>query len=113
MTDGSDRDSLTPDTALRRLADAGDEYSTFFEHGCLSVGIYKPVGTDRQKPHKRDEIYVIIAGRGDFVTAGERRSFEPGEVLFVAAGAQHRFENFDDEFSTWVFFYGPEGGEES
>jgi hypothetical protein len=24
---------------------------------------------------------------------------------------EHRFENFSDDFGTWVFFYGPEGGE--
>jgi hypothetical protein len=23
----------------------------------------------------------------------------------------HRFENFTDDFGTWVIFYGPEGGE--
>ena len=38
--------------------------------------------------------------------------FERGEVLFVAAGVEHRFENFSDDFSTWVLFHGPEGGEE-
>jgi hypothetical protein len=25
--------------------------------------------------------------------------------------AVHRFENFTDDFSVWVMFYGPEGGE--
>jgi hypothetical protein len=24
----------------------------------------------------------------------------------------HRFEDFTEDFSTWVFFYGPVGGEE-
>ena len=23
----------------------------------------------------------------------------------------HRFEEFSDDFATWVMFYGPEGGE--
>jgi hypothetical protein len=30
----------------------------------------------------------------------------------VAAGVQHRFEEFSDDFATWVIFYGPEGGEQ-
>ena len=31
--------------------------------------------------------------------------------LFAAAGATHRFENFSDDLTVWVLFYGPEGGE--
>ena len=34
-----------------------------------------------------------------------------GQVLFVPAGIEHRFEDFSDDFSTWVIFYGPAGGE--
>jgi hypothetical protein len=34
-----------------------------------------------------------------------------GEVLFVATGVKHRFIDFSDDFATWVFFYGPKGGE--
>jgi hypothetical protein len=32
-------------------------------------------------------------------------------VLFAAAGAVHRFENFSGDLTVWVMFYGPEGGE--
>ena len=49
--------------------------------------------------------------RGVVVTEGERVRFEPGAVLFAAAGVEHRFENFTDDFATWVLFYGPRGGE--
>lgn len=28
-----------------------------------------------------------------------------------SAQAVHRFEEFSEDFATWVFFYGPEGGE--
>jgi hypothetical protein len=31
--------------------------------------------------------------------------------LFVPAGAEHRFEDFTDDLTVWVVFYGPEGGE--
>jgi mannose-6-phosphate isomerase-like protein (cupin superfamily) len=54
---------------------------------------------------------VVAAGSGWFVSAETRRPFEAGEVLFVPAGVVHRFEDFSDDFATWVFFYGPEGGE--
>ena len=33
------------------------------------------------------------------------------DVLFVEAGQPHRFENMSPDFSTWVIFWGPEGGE--
>jgi len=77
----------------------------------MSVEIYRPVITDKQTPHTQDELYVIISGSGDFFNAGDRYAFQPGDVLFVPAGAEHRFENFTDDFATWVIFYGPLDGE--
>lgn len=94
------------------LADSGgSEFVEVFRRGELSVEIYKPTEVDRQKPHSRDEIYVVISGTGYFVNGGRRHPFVPGEVLVVPAGTEHRFEQFTAEFSAWVFFYGPEGGE--
>jgi len=105
-------DRLIPASALAKLAAAnGPEFTLLFRHGSLEVEIYRPVQVDRQTPHTRDEVYVVIAGTGTFVRGAERQPFEPGEVLFVAAGVEHRFEGFTDDFATWVFFYGPEGGE--
>jgi mannose-6-phosphate isomerase-like protein (cupin superfamily) len=77
----------------------------------LEVEFYRPNKTDRQQPHDRDEVYVIASGSGFFVNGDQRQQFETGEVLFVSAGVTHRFEEFTDDFSTWVFFYGPVGGE--
>jgi hypothetical protein len=31
--------------------------------------------------------------------------------LFAPAGLVHRFEEFSDDFATWVVFWGPKGGE--
>jgi uncharacterized protein YjlB len=42
---------------------------------------------------------------------GQTVSFEKGDFLFAPAGVKHRFEDFSDDFLTWVIFYGPEGGE--
>jgi mannose-6-phosphate isomerase-like protein (cupin superfamily) len=102
---------LTPEAALAELAASGQDYLVLFRHGTLEVGIYKPVQVDRQSPHTRDELYVVVSGSGAFVLDGDRRPFVPGDVLFAPAGAPHRFEDFADDFATWVFFYGPEGGE--
>ena len=93
------------------LAGSSADYVTLFAQGTLEIEIYRPVGVDRQQPHKKDELYVIIAGSGTFVHGGQRSAFHEGDTLFVKAGVPHRFEDFSPDFATWVFFYGPEGGE--
>lgn len=102
---------LNPQEAIDRLASENSPFLTLFEHGTLSVEIYKPEKVDHQQPHERDEVYVVISGTGEFLNNGKRTTFKPGDFLFVPAGVEHRFENFTDDFSTWVIFYGPNGGE--
>lgn len=98
--------------ALHRLPGPQNENSvSVFEYGSLVIKLYSPRGVDPQTPHSRDEVYVVARGAGEFVCGGGRQPFEPNDVLFVAAGVEHRFENFTDDFAVWVFFYGPEGGE--
>ena len=38
-------------------------------------------------------------------------TFGPGDVLFVPARSEHRFEDFSDDLGLWVVFWGPAGGE--
>ena len=102
---------LTLSNALSSLSTESEPFKELFKHGSLVVEIYKPVTVDLQQPHDRDEVYVVASGSGYFVNGDSRARFEPGEVLFVQAGVVHRFEEFTDDFSTWVFFYGPVGGE--
>lgn len=104
---------INPTEALEKLAQSGKEFLELFKHGTLSVEVYRPDQVDKQQPHERDEIYVIISGTGTFFCDGQRTNFEPGDFLFVPAHVEHRFETFSDDFSTWVFFYGPKGGESS
>jgi mannose-6-phosphate isomerase-like protein (cupin superfamily) len=89
----------------------GERFVEAFSHGTLVVELYVPVESDPQTPHIRDEVYFVVSGAGDFVVAGERSPFNAGDALFVAAGVEHRFENFTADFTTWVVFYGPSGGE--
>ena len=104
---------LTIQNALTELAGHNQAFKKLFQHGSLEVEIYKPNKVDLQTPHTRDEVYVVAAGSGTFVNGEHRHEIEPGEVLFVPAGVEHRFVDFSEDFSTWVFFYGPEGGEAS
>lgn len=104
--------NLTIANALSQLPSAsGDPFVSLFNHGTLEIEIYAPKGHDPQQPHEKDEVYIIATGSGWFVNGNTKHRFEPGQVLFVAAGVEHRFEEFSDDFSTWVIFYGPKGGE--
>jgi mannose-6-phosphate isomerase-like protein (cupin superfamily) len=107
------QDRLTVQRSIAKLGEGGELFATLFRHGSLEIEIYRPNGSDLQQPHTRDEVYVVISGSGYFVNGEVRRPFEAGEVLFVSAGTVHRFEDFSDDFATWVLFYGPEGGETS
>lgn len=73
----------------------------------IEVRHYAPVGADNQAPHDRDEIYVVISGRGTFRRGDELVGFAPGDLLFCAAHESHRFEAFTDDFACWVVFFGP------
>lgn len=86
-------------------------FVTLLEHGSMYVEYYAPVEKDLQTPHKQDELYVVASGKGIFFNNGKRQHFQAGDVLFVPAGMEHRFENFTENFATWVIFYGPKGGE--
>tara|TARA_R110000772_G_scaffold30532_2_gene75687 strand:- start:235 stop:567 length:333 start_codon:yes stop_codon:yes gene_type:complete len=102
---------LSINKALESVERHDQPFIGLFTHGTLSVEFYKPIQTDYQKPHSRDEIYVIASGSGYFVHGDSCELFESGDVFFVPAGEAHRFEDFSDNFASWVFFYGPENGE--
>jgi mannose-6-phosphate isomerase-like protein (cupin superfamily) len=90
---------------------AGQRFAVALERGSLSIELYAPRGSDPQQPHTRDEVYVIVSGRGEFVNGSERHAFAPGDLMFVPAGVEHRFEQFSDDLAVWVVLYGPEGGD--
>lgn len=83
----------------------GQRFATVFQHGSLLVEIYAPRGTDPQQPHTRDEIYFVASGTGEFVCGDTRQAFGPTDILFVAAGVPHRFENFSGDLVVWVLFF--------
>lgn len=98
-------------SAQTQLQKAGALFKTLYTHGSLGVEIYKPDQIDTQQPHDRDEVYIIITGRGKFKKGDEFFDFGPNDFLFVPAGVDHRFIDFTEDFITWVIFYGPLGGE--
>jgi mannose-6-phosphate isomerase-like protein (cupin superfamily) len=103
---------ISVNQALESLKNSPKPFVELFQHGTLSVELYKPQEKDYQQPHTRDEVYVVISGSGDFKNGKITTKFQQGDFLFVPAGVEHRFENFTPDFATWVIFYGVEGGEQ-
>jgi mannose-6-phosphate isomerase-like protein (cupin superfamily) len=90
---------------------AGNLAVPIFAHGSLEVELYAPRDRDAQKPHERDEVYLVARGTGWFFDGEKRSAVEAGAFIFVGAGQVHRFEAFSADFAVWVLFYGPAGGE--
>jgi len=106
--------------------DAGRATALLMAHGTMELRWFAPREGDPQTLHDRDELYIVASGTGVFMRAVEsmpfddtslpiagedRVEFGPGDALFVPAGTIHRFEEYSEDFATWIVFYGPEGGE--
>jgi mannose-6-phosphate isomerase-like protein (cupin superfamily) len=96
--------------ALNDLAAAADNYTVLMTHGDGRLLLFGPEASDDQTPHTQDELYIVVSGSGTFRRGEELVDFTAGDVLFVGAGVEHRFETFSDDFKTWVVFFGPQGG---
>lgn len=104
----------TPMSSLAEALAALDETRNFFyplKHGTMRVGVYAPSGIDDQTPHEQDELYIVRRGFAEIVLEGRRSAVKPDDLIFVQAGAAHRFEAISEDFLTWVVFWGPLGGE--
>jgi mannose-6-phosphate isomerase-like protein (cupin superfamily) len=98
--------------ALARIpGPAGEHAISLWERGTLKLKLSCPIQPNQQAPHPQDEIYVVIRGRGVLFHDGKRDRFEAGDLLFVAAGIEHGFEDFSEDLAVWIVFYGPDGGE--
>jgi mannose-6-phosphate isomerase-like protein (cupin superfamily) len=93
--------------AVERLVIEPEPFIVLFKRGDFSVELYAPHGTDTQQPHDQDEAYIVASGSGTFRRGQECVPFQQGDFLFASAGVPHRFEEFTDDFQTWVLFFGP------
>jgi mannose-6-phosphate isomerase-like protein (cupin superfamily) len=113
MGSGVDRSRVIrlADATTRIPGPAGEHSVSLLRRGTLDVKLSLPVRPNIQTPHEQDEIYVIVRGRGVLLHEGQRHQCQAGDLLFVAAGTEHRFEEFTDDLTVWVVFFGPQGGE--
>jgi mannose-6-phosphate isomerase-like protein (cupin superfamily) len=113
-TSGRSRVVRLAESEARVPGPAGEHAVTVFERGTLkamvALGRFAPLPRPTT-PHAQDEVYVVVRGSGVFLHDGQRDPFRPGDLLFVAAGTEHRFEDFTEDLAVWVVFYGPTGGD--
>src|SRR5262249_11234729 len=92
-------------TQARIPGPAGEHAVAVWKRGSLDVALSIPQRPIQQSPHEQDEIYVVIRGRGILFHDGKRNAFEPGDLLFVAAGVEHQFEDISNDLAVWRIFY--------
>lgn len=81
-------------------------YAEHLRVEALSTGTYSiPAGgSDPQRPHTEDEIYVVLSGSGAFTSAGETTAVAPHTVLYVPKNEEHRFHDVTEDLVVLVFF---------
>ena len=102
------------DEMLRRARSADDGYApAVVRSDRLSVGLYTLAAgaIDRQSPHLEDEVYFAVRGRAILSVDATDHQVRDGSVLFVPAGADHRFHDITEELVLLVFWAPPEGTE--
>ncbi len=101
---------------VKQLEESGRPYLPFLTVPTLRTGLYAlPAGgVDRQQPHGKDEVYYVIKGRSGMTIDGQEYTVAPGDVIFVAAQAEHRFHDIEEDLQLLVFFSEaePEAAEE-
>ncbi|EQD30818.1 Cupin 2 conserved barrel domain protein [mine drainage metagenome] len=84
----------------------GRHFLEFLRVPALSAGLLRlAVGAvDGQTPHREDELYYVVRGRGTFRHGEVDRPVGPGDLLFVAAGEPHRFHSVQEELVVLAVF---------
>jgi mannose-6-phosphate isomerase-like protein (cupin superfamily) len=84
--------------AAARLAAEGGGYEVVHAAPGLELGVYVLVAPapDAQSPHEDDEVYAVLSGSGVLRVDGQPLPVAQGDAVFVPAGAEHRFEEYED-----------------
>lgn len=106
MTGSDDKIKVEIRSEAQRVTEGPKPYLAVFERADVTVELFIPRESDTQGPHDRDELYIVVTGKGTFRRDKELVRFGPGDLLFVAAQVPHRFESYSGDFKAWVIFFG-------
>jgi mannose-6-phosphate isomerase-like protein (cupin superfamily) len=90
----------------KQRTQSGKRYLEFLRIPPMSAGIYvlHAGATDRQSPHKEDEMYYVVRGRARMKVGDDDEAIGEGSIIFVEAGVEHRFHDIEEELVVLVFF---------
>jgi mannose-6-phosphate isomerase-like protein (cupin superfamily) len=85
---------------------SGEAWIEFLRVPALSMGVYGLAAgaDDPQTPHREDEVYYVVSGRGVLRVEDVDQPVQSGSVVFVDANAQHRFHSITEDLTALVFF---------
>lgn len=97
------------DLEAERAAHDG-AYLQFLRERHMSVGLYAldAGSTDPQQPHREDEVYFVVSGRGAITVGDETTGVARGSVVYVPAGVPHKFHHISEDLRVMVVFSPPE-----
>lgn len=105
---------LSTDTVdLRTLLSLpAGEYDEWVRTPSMRCGTYVLAAgaADTQSPHEEDEVYVVLAGAATVEVEGRRTPVGQGSLVYVAAGADHRFVDVTEQLTLLVVFGGAADG---
>jgi mannose-6-phosphate isomerase-like protein (cupin superfamily) len=106
-------DGFNLNDAAANMREGNETWSEPLRAPAMSVGVYllSAGSEDEQTPHHEDEIYYVVRGRATLRIGSSARAVAPGDCLFVAAGAIHRFEDITDDLELLVIFAPPYSGD--
>ncbi|MFJ5828133.1 cupin domain-containing protein [Streptomyces sp. NPDC093089] len=81
-------------------------YLQFLRERNMSVGLYAldAGALDPQKPHRQDEVYFVVSGRASITVGSETTQVARGSVVYVPAGAEHKFHHISEDLRVMVVF---------
>ncbi len=110
MADGASSWSI--EELREHHAARGRPYDEVLRVAALSVGVYRLSAgeSDQQAPHREDEVYVVLTGRGSIEMGEDRVQVAAGSVVYVPRGMRHRFVDITEDLDVLVVFAPPESG---
>lgn len=94
-----------------QLATGGDAAVEALREGSFSLKVmhFEPGDEDPMDAHAEEEVYLIDAGRATLETAEESFDVESGDIVYLEAGTDHKFRDFEDEFVVVAMYVPAEG----
>ena len=102
-------DAFVAQELFAGLDPGGHDFAEFFRSSTLSLTVARwPAGSvDGQEPHTEDEVYYVVSGRARLSVAEEDVAVGAGSIAYVAAGAEHRFHDIQEDLEAIIFWAPP------